>query len=166
VSSYDFARQFGHGKDGEHLLDSYFSQFFTVTQASRDDERRGIDRYFANEAGKRISVEYKTDYTAGRTGNLFIETISVDRPGECKTGWMFTCSATWLVIYVPAWREALAIRPPKLREQLPLWMKQHIIRAMAVSNDRYFTHGVLIPRAIMASLASHIYDLRGAERLL
>ena len=78
MTVYGFAEKLAQGEAGERYLDSLWSDRWTVGKAGRDDQRRGIDRWLINrETGRRVAVEYKTDATAGRTGNAFVETVSV-----------------------------------------------------------------------------------------
>ena len=76
MPTYDFEKQFEIGTQHEQILDEYFQRYFWVEPASRQEQRQGIDRWFQAPDGSWMSVEYKADMTAGRTGNAFIETIS------------------------------------------------------------------------------------------
>jgi hypothetical protein len=71
-----------------------------ITPASPEQERDGIDGLFENRfTGEIATVEYKTDDTARRTGNAFIETISVDTSN--RAGWTSAFKAQWLFYYLP-----------------------------------------------------------------
>ena len=91
-----------------------------ISQVGRDDQRRGIDRvWFDPVDGRTWTVEYKADSMAGRTGNAFIETISVDTDG--RPGWAYTSRATLLVYLVTEPQTIYVISMARLRRQLPRW---------------------------------------------
>jgi hypothetical protein len=154
---YDFAESFGRGKRGEDILDTYFADRFDIRPVSMDQDRLGIDRIFTNHLGRQLTVQYKTDRTAATTGNVFIETVSVDYPP--KAGWVFSCSADWLIYYVPGWDMAYVVRPAALKAKVREWYGAHQCRA--IPNKSYHTIGVLVPRHIFATVAEREIDLRG-----
>lgn len=155
---YDFAESFNRGKRGEDILDTYFANRFDIRAATMDQERIGIDRIFTNRLGRQLTVQYKTDRTAGRTGNMFIETVSVDYPP--KAGWVFSCTADWLIYYVPGWATAYVVRPAALKAIVRDWLDTYQCRA--IRNQNYHTVGVLVPRHIFASVAERVIDLETA----
>ena len=120
----------------------YFSQWFDITPATDAEQRLGIDRHFLRHRDRqRFTVEYKTDHTAGRTGNAFVETISVDTAN--KPGWAFTSTAQVLIYHVPDAGTLYIIDFPRLRHHLPTWQQTYPTRA--IPNRSYHTHGLLVP---------------------
>ena len=101
---------------------------------------------------RRFAVEYKTDHLAARTGNAFIETISVDV--EQKAGWAFTAQADLLLYYVPGLSQVYVLRTTALRARLPFWLLAHEVQQ--VSNRGYQTHGLLVPLAELANCAQKV----------
>jgi hypothetical protein len=143
MTTYDFQTQLRKGEAAERLLDQHFAAWFDIEPASRDEQRRGIDRWFTGKrTGQRIAVEMKTDFHAARTGNAFVETVSVD---GAKQGWAFTSSAAWLLYYCPGFggEQVYMVRFQSLRERLTQWVSRWPEKT--VQNDGYFTRGVLVP---------------------
>lgn len=153
---HGFAASFTAGKRGEHVLDRFFARRgIRVTPVSRTEERRGIDRVFGLQDGRNVNIEYKTDEAAARTGNVFIETISVD--SVPKHGWGFSCEADWIVIYIPGLSSAYVVRPQVIREHLYSWTSMFKVRA--ATNDGYHTYGVLVPVWNIELVAAAKYEI-------
>lgn len=124
------------------FLDRWFAAKHEIRPATRQEQRRGIDRIFTHhQTGKRLAVEYKTDYRASETGNAFVETISVDTAG--KAGWAYSSQANYLMYYIPGDGLIYVLALETLRQQLPRWLEKYPLRA--AQNERYATHGVLVP---------------------
>ena len=141
---YDFDEQKAKGNAGEQFLDRWFGAEYDIRPATRHGQRRGIDRVFSHrQTGRRLAVEYKTDYKAAQTGNAFVETVSVDTAG--KPGWAHSSKADYLVYYVPGDGLIYVLALETLRRQLPRWVRQYSLRS--AQNEGYATHGVLVPLA-------------------
>jgi len=139
---YEFNIQLAHGEDGEHFLDKFFSNKFVIYNVTMQQQRQGIDRIFKSKAtGKMLKVEYKTDYIAHKTGNVFIETVSVD--SNDKKGWIYTSMADYLIYYVVEYSLIYTIHFNTLRKLLPIWLKKYPVKKSP--NKDYFTHGVIVP---------------------
>ena len=119
---------------------------------AEDDQRRGIDRWLVNSAGKRISLEYKTDVTAGRTGNAFVETISVSTAD--KPGWAVSSQATWLIYYIPDPEAVYIIKFARIRQHLARWREQYPSRD--IPNVGYVTTGLLVPLREFEQIAARV----------
>lgn len=140
--TYNFAQQMSIGDEQEHRLDEYLSRYFTISPATRDEQRLGIDRHFTDKrTGRSFSVEYKSDKTAGRTGNAFIETISVDIAR--KLGWAYTSQALYLFYLVVDPAVLYVLTFAKLRSQLARWAVNYPSRS--IPNEGYRTEGILVP---------------------
>ena len=149
---YLFDEQLKQGKRGEYLLDEFFgAQGYKVQHASKRADRQGIDRYLIR------TVEYKTDYMAHKTGNLFVETISVKNATTEKPGWAHTSKADWLIWLIDGKSEVLIIWFGTLRRMLPEWEKR--CREVSVQNKGYLTIGRLVPLDEMRQLAGKVYVL-------
>jgi len=139
---YNFDNQLALGESGAAFLDTYFARWFSIERASRDDQRQGIDRYFTTRNQKqRLGVEYKTDAAASRTGNAFIETISVDTTG--KPGWVHSSKADYLFYYLPRDGVIYMLKMATIRQQLAYWEAHFPTRH--VPNNGYHTVGILVP---------------------
>lgn len=140
--TYDFDEKLLEGKQYEKVLDAVFVKGFEIVDASEDDQRRGIDRWYTSRgSGERFAVEYKSDKTAGRTHNAFIETISVDPPG--KPGWAFTSQAKYLLYFIPDDRLIYVIKFTKLRRRLERWQQEY--QTKRIPNKGYDTVGLIVP---------------------
>ncbi|MGE0278167.1 MAG: hypothetical protein AB7R40_22455 [Nitrospiraceae bacterium] len=156
MNTYQFNQQLADGEKGERKLDAYFAKWFTITPATMDEQRRGIDRHFTRRSdGEHFTVEYKTDHTAGRTGNAFVETISVDT--QSKAGWAITSRSQLLLYYVPGAGAIYVIPFPALRQALPTWQQRYPQRA--IPNRGYHTHGILVPLLEFEKIAQQILPL-------
>lgn len=156
MKPYNFNTQLTDGEAGEQRLDQYFSQWFTITPATAAEQRRGIDRHFLRHRdGQSFTVEYKTDHTAGKTGNAFVETISVDT--QNKPGWAITSTAQVLIYHVPDAGTLYIIDLPRLRQHLPRWQKTYPTRQ--IPNRGYHTHGLLVPLKEFEQIAGQILPI-------
>ncbi|MEB2351838.1 MAG: hypothetical protein OZ924_10535 [Burkholderiaceae bacterium] len=171
---YQFDRQLSIGEEGEAFLDGFFAAWFHIRRATPVEQRQGIDRWFVDARGRRQSVEYKADSTAARTGNAFVETISVDitgKPGWAyssqartlayyitgKPGWAYSSQARTLAYYIPPDGLIYIIRLRHLRVVLPRWERDYPTRA--VSNAGYHTHGLLVPLHELERLAVTVFTI-------
>lgn len=158
--TYSFAEQLKAGEVGEAALDTFFSRWFEVTPVSREEQREGIDRRFRElgPRGRVLTVEYKTDKTAARTNNAFVETVSV-RPhggrGEMKLGWAIRSRAEVLIYCIPEPQTIYVIQMARLRGQLERW--QAVFPQRAIPNVGYETVGVLVPLGEFERIALQVY---------
>lgn len=153
---YDFKTQLTRGQTHEHFLDQYCSRWYVIRQATYDEQRQGIDRGFTHkDNGAVYTVEYKADTTASRTGNAFVETISVDTAN--KAGWAYTSRADWLLYYLPASGLIYFFEFAKFRLHLPRWVREFPTRA--IPNKRYKTIGLLVPLAEFEQHANKVVNL-------
>jgi len=151
---YDFKQQLHDGQLHENKLDEFFGRWYDIRPATPAEQRQGIDRHFTNrDTGRQITIEYKTDHTAGRTGNAFVETISVDT--HHKPGWAHTSQAEILIYHIPEPETTYAIRLSALRSQLARWEAKYPKRA--IPNKGYRTHGILVPLAEFERIALEVY---------
>lgn len=145
--TYNMSQQLARGEAAERRLDKHFASRFHITPATRAQQRRGIDRIFQQrKTGARHAIEYKTDWTAARTGNAFVETVSVD--AQNKPGWAYASRADWLIYYVPGqvrYKGTIyMISFAALRAQLPRWTARYR-EAPPIPNRGYNTLGILVP---------------------
>jgi hypothetical protein len=146
--------QLARGESAEAWLDRYFTLRCDIQLASRAQQRQGIDRLFTHRiTGLTYTVEYKTDWTAARTGNAFIETVSVDT--EKIAGWAYTSQAEWLVYFIPGRATIYLIAFAALRAQLPRWLVT-CPAAPPIPNRSYHTLGILVPLSQLAQVASAV----------
>jgi len=154
--TYDFATKLHEGQKHEQFIDEFSGKWYAIREATRDEQRRGIDRIFTEKkTGIVTTVEYKADTTASRTGNAFVETVSVDTAN--KPGWAYTSQANWLLYYLPQDGLIYLWEFATLRRHLPRWVKQYPARA--IPNKGYKTHGVLVPLAEFEQFCDKVVNL-------
>lgn len=142
TSVYDFDTQYKFGKDGELFLDKYFNKWFDISPVDRVDEKRGIDRkYIHKSSGTKFTVEYKTDKTASKTGNVFIETISID--SQDKPGWVINSQAQLLVYLIPSKIVLIADMMKVKYKFMHEWINYYDLKI--IKNDGYNTIGMPVP---------------------
>ncbi len=162
MAVYDFEQQRQQGNAGEGFLDAFFAtKGYAIRPASDEEQRRGIDRAFTSpKTGKVSTVEYKTDSTAARTGNAFIETVSVDAAG--KMGWALTSQADILVYFIPPLSRIIVVPFMALHWELPRWIREYPPRQ--AQNRGYATHGIVIPLRELEQHAMATYQVRNGTQ--
>lgn len=142
---YDFPTQLEEGQKYEQRLDEHFRTFqVQITPATMEQQRQGIDRvFFFPATGSIDTIEYKADSIAGKTGNAFIETVSVDTPSISKPGWAITSQAKYLAYMVTDPETIYLILMQRLRANLPTWQQRYPTKA--AQNQGYRTLGVVVP---------------------
>jgi hypothetical protein len=156
MAVFNFNDQMRQGDQAEVFLDSFFAaKGYSIAHASRDQQRQGIDRLLTNPQGKESTVEYKADSAAARTGNAFIETVSVDASG--KMGWALTARADILVYYVPPNGTIYVIPFKTIQWELPRWIRDYPPRH--AQNNGYATHGIIIPLSELEKSAMRVYRI-------
>ena len=155
TATYDFKEQLAEGQAYERRLDQHFSQFnIEIRPATMDEQREGIDRFFTHrKTGKVDAMEYKADSLAGRTGNAFIETVSVDTTN--KPGWAVASKARYLVYLVTDPETIYLIDMRALHVALPVWKARYPVRQ--AQNFGYRTHGLLVPLLELERIAIAVW---------
>jgi hypothetical protein len=142
MNDYDMHRQLRKGEAAEQYLDSFFLHQFAIQPATPEEQRQGIDRRFTRLSdGREFKIEYKADKTAAKTGNAFVETISVDT--QNKPGWALTCQADFILYYIVGTRLLYILRPSDIQQRLEQWAAQYPERY--IPNGAYHTVGLLVP---------------------
>lgn len=154
-TTYQLYTQLKQGEGYEARLDTFFrEQGFRISAVNRDMQRKGIDRVFYRERDAEIfTVEYKADSLAGKTGNAFIETVSVDT--AAKPGWAYSSQASVLVYLVTEPETIYWISMARLRRQLPRWEVTYPKRQ--AQNEGYQTHGLLVPLDELERIAGFVW---------
>lgn len=154
---YNFQIQLDKGKQAEIFLDSYFCGEFEITEASRQEQMQGIDRWFKKKQSDnpKFSIEYKTDWRASETHNAFIETVSVDT-GH-RLGWVYTCGADYLLYYIPKDELIYIVKPAKLRNKIDKWIREY--KEREIDNNQYYTRGVPVPLREFEAVAEKVLSI-------
>lgn len=154
--AYGFAAQLAVGEAWEERLDRFFREGYAVEvrRVGMEEQRRGIDRVFVGrETGEVHTVEYKADEKAGRTGNAFVETVSVDTTG--KPGWAVSSQADVLVYLVTEPETIYWIPMKRVRAALGRWRR--LYREVAAANEGYRTLGLLVPLCEFERIAVRVW---------
>jgi hypothetical protein len=152
---YAFKEQLTKGEQSEAALDGFFAQWYAIQPVALEQQRQGIDRIFTRLTdGQVYKVEYKCDWTAGKTHNAFVETVSVDTTN--KPGWAYSSQADYLIYYIPGAVRVYVIALVDLRACLPAWRNFPIRR---IPNQGYHTVGLLVPLDEFTYIATKILQL-------
>lgn len=139
--------QYKSGDDVARFLDSYFGAEYDIRPTTPQEERVLClgDRVYTNRAyGHNFYIEYKSGLQTSATGNIFLETVSVDTP--CKPGWVYTCRADYLFYAALLNHKILVFRPGKLRAEIAeLKIKFREVKTGKGQNETYNTHGIIVP---------------------
>lgn len=144
MTAYDFHEQLAIGHEAEALLDAYFKSTYDIAPASPAEQKKDIDRWFANrKTGHRFSVEYKADSIAGHTGNAFVE---IESSHEQRTpGWANFSEAEYLIYLVTDPETIYVLRFDDLRRRLPFWKLTYRSQPVENAHPSYTTVGLLVP---------------------
>lgn len=141
---FDFDRQRVKGESIEEKVRAWIADGgkYWVEKATRKEQSAGIDCWVNNlEEDERHSLEIKADWTASKTGNVFVETVSVSTKNI--PGWAYSSKADWLIYVLPAEERLFCIRFDALRKHLSDWVAHYPRRQ--IPNRDYFTEGHLVP---------------------
>ena len=157
-----FQRDLARGQEIERQLDEYLEPEYKIRPATRDEQRRGIDRFLTHrDTGETFAIDYKADFWAARTGRAFIETTSVD-PGESingqhKAGWALTSHADFIFYFVVGKRRLYVLSLAEIRAALPHW--RLVCEPMRISNDGYQTEGLLVELRDLERIAESVVEV-------
>jgi hypothetical protein len=138
--TYSFVEQLERGKAGEAVIKDYFSQWYKITDATLDQQKNEKIDFIFERNGVRTKVEVKTDDKTDKTGNLFIETMSMIEWG--KYGWAWVTQAE-KVLYYALPDTVYILDVAQLRDMLQVWHKQRKPKRK-VYNDHWTSEGYLI----------------------
>lgn len=156
AKQYDFETQRKLGQEGELFLDRWLSPAYKVLDVTGDlkYQQSGIDRLITRTDGTLITVEYKFDLAAKRTGNLFFETISND--SKKIPGWGWSSQADYWIFLIPD-QEILVFKPGDLRALV--WKLQKTLQERSIPNQGYKTIGYPVPISQARKVAFQIKTL-------
>lgn len=138
--------QWVSGQSVEKFLDSFFRrEGFEIDFVTAHEERVLYlgDRKFTKD-GKSYFVEYKSGIQTFYTGNVFLETVSVD--SDNRPGWVYTCQADFIAYGAILNKKILIFTPDKLRLEIErLKSRFPEVKTGKNQNKGYNTHGVIVP---------------------
>lgn len=65
--------------------------------------------------GKTLTMTFRSDYSMGKTGNVFFEIEHIRQGGRTEEGWFFSCYSNYIVYYNAADNTAIIMDWEKLR---------------------------------------------------
>lgn len=148
----DFKNDLLRGDKGEAILDKYYQKYFIIKPVTAQEQRLGIDRIYTHKLLRYCySVEYKTDFRAHQTGNVFIETWS-DK-GK-KRGWATSSLSQMLVYYVPGINTAYQTTMLTIKSKIAEWLQSY--NEISVQNNTngntWASAGLAIPIPLFEKL--------------
>ena len=154
---YTFATQNQVGKSGESFLDQWLRSAYQINDVSNDPkhQRSGIDRILTKADGTTLTVEYKVDAAAKRTGNIFFETVSNDVRNI--PGWGWSSQADYIIFLIPE-QEIIVFEPARLRGLV--WEKKDQLRSKSIPNEGYKTIGYPLSIMEAKTIAFYVQPLR------
>lgn len=153
--------QFHQGKNVEAFLDEFFKyRGWSITQTT-DHEERGLcigDRHYERGTRKH-NIEYKSGIQTFYTGNVFLETVSVD--SQNKPGWVYTCQADAIFYAALLNKKILVFVPDYLRSVIETLKTQfREVPTKHKQNKGYNTWGVIVPFEYAEKhLSSQVIDI-------
>jgi len=155
TDEYNFNEQYEKGVKGENRLDKFFNTIFNIGQVPRILQQFGCDRIFTNiQSKKRYLIEYKSDERAAKSGNIFVETISVDT--ENKLGWAYTSCSQYICFYIPGKGEIYIVSTLYIKAKISEWISKYEIKR--IKNEGYYTEGVAVPIDEIKKIATAYYE--------
>lgn len=156
---YNFANQLLLGEEYERKADTYLSKLYAgaiaIDKVSMSEQRLGIDRRIAVN-GRILTIEYKTDFLAHITSNIYVETVSNDVSN--KDGWAYTCQSDVLLYMIANADVGYLVLPGKIREELDVWRRNY--KEVTVKNHTYQGYGILVPIPVFAAIGKTL-DMSG-----
>lgn len=134
---------------GENAIDEFLRERGNdIELAPPELQYYGVDRICVNEVGGLpyyLSLEYKTDYRAFTSGNLFIETQIRERNGLLSPGWLRKSVAQLIVFYLPQMRRLIFVDTNELREYIFCYGMKFRQSDWIENKGGYAGKGILLP---------------------
>ena len=159
---YQFETQFDKGAAVESLVFSALERngwqvtpsIFSQTQ--KTGQRLGFDAII-QKPPHQLTIEIKADYAAEKTGNLFIETVSVDKYNT--PGWAYSSQAQILVTVLPIQRCIILSSMGWLRGKLEEWESR--CRKRKCHNKNPDWHGEFNSEGLLVPIAEFYREAAG-----
>ncbi len=146
------------GKYAEAVLDRYLiEQGLYVIEATPEQEMKGIDRII-DDGTASTTVEYKADFRAYDTGNIFLEHTKNDN-GPGKPGWARTSEADLLIYYVPPLGKAYIFDMQLLKRNYAD-ITRNLRKGKVLLNPGYTAQGYLLPLDTCMHVNSFLKEIK------
>lgn len=148
---YSFEKQLEKGKEWERkvflTLQRVMRESYIVTYLpdNKEFQSAGFDMsIYCKDTDTIMLLEIKTDFQSHKTGNAFLETISVSRRGIIeKEGWVNTSKADAIMYLIPGMQKAIFLHMNDLRDILKSSSIPYPFREC--KNQDYSSYGFLVP---------------------
>lgn len=163
VKEYEFQEQLHNVKPYEEFLAEFCERVlhYKVETVTLAKDKTGIDRIFTLEDGTRKTAEFKVDWVACGTSNLFAEVVSVLE--QNTPGWMYTSQADWLEYFLPSKKAIYQFDMQMLKQDLPFISQFKLKPCRNVDehgNYAYSSLGHCAPLSIMIKRPSFMRFIR------
>lgn len=146
TNKFEQSPQYLSGQSVADFLDEFFrKRGWQIEPTTPHEERVQClgDRHF-RKGGTHWLIEYKSGLQTAATGNIFLETISVDT--QSKPGWVYTCKAHFIFYGTLLNGCILIMNPNTLRQNIEALKTKFGERATGKNQNKgYNTHGVIVP---------------------
>jgi hypothetical protein len=165
MADVNFKESYEKAEKYNIALDNYFSNRFTVIACeTRATQSLGVDRFLvSNKTGLRLSVEYKVDFRAGRSGNAFIETRQRFEDGRLVPGWGFSTCAQLIAYFVVGRAAVYLLDTLKMKRELPhyskFFPKTDWVVNLKQDGTNYAAKGILVPLEILEKACLSVENL-------
>ena len=141
MKTYNFTNKLKEGQQYEKDIFAHLKKDnWRVKIADREQQSQGIDCIISKE-NLTYAIEIKSDTKASKTGNIFIETISVDT--QNKKGWAYTTQSDFIFYYLPLDLIVYILNSKWVTNSVQSW--EHRFPKRIINNQEYNTVGLLIP---------------------
>ena len=155
MTYHDFTEKLNEGLEAEDAVEDWLrGRFPDATDITRVpiDVQKFMGDIWVWHGDSHISFEIKVDTAAERTGNAFIEYVSVDRTGA--PGWALTSMADRILYIVGG--KMYSFSPDEVRRKLPFWFRR--FRSAKAVNKDYVGWGLLVPLVELRELCVSVLD--------
>lgn len=146
MNKFEQTQQWYSGQSVADYLDAFFKKRGWDIYPTTPEEERGQclgDRHYI-KGETHWYIEYKSGLQTAQTGNIFLETVSVDAVG--KAGWLYTCKADYIFYATLLNGCILVMIPNNLRAVAEDLRKQfRETKTSKGQNKGYDTHGLIVP---------------------
>ncbi len=155
---YGFEEKLTQGQHCEQIVKSFLESEWRchVDDVPQLLQRHGIDFIVTTPIGLSFSVEVKSDFTAAKTGNAYIETSVGEKPG-----WIYKSVAQKLFYYVPPSGVMFCLDMDAAKQRVKVWEK--IFEKRKVQNPTYEAEGLLVALDELEFLATNVVQIERVE---
>lgn len=156
MNQFDFESQLAVGEAGEEYLDAFYKEHYDIRSVKDLDlQKRGVDRLYKSKDSSLscwFTVEYKVDFKAGETGNVFLE-IEVSSEQKKGFGWVQKLFSQILFYYVPKKATCYCCSSILIKTHVEKWALQYKLSKPVMNKGKgneFWALGILVPIDVFA----------------